>query len=322
MRAIWIASVIALLAMTAGTQAAEKFPNRPVRMIVPNPAGGANDVVSRLVAQKMSEKLGYQIVIDNRGGAGGAIAAELTAESAPDGYTLLAATFATHTMIPLLQKNIRYDPVRNFSPVALFAVQYSMLSAHPAFAPNTIKELIAHAKAKPGAINYGSAGPGSTSDFTGMMFAKLAGINITIVHYKGGAPAIAAMLAGEVQINFGPVPATAAHVRAGKLKGIAVSGTERSLAMPEIPTVAESGLPGFAQSAWVGLMAPARTPRAVLEHLHGLTNDALQNPDLRQQLIRAGAEPAPRTRDEFAKFVQDEFQRYSRIVKDLGLSPK
>jgi tripartite-type tricarboxylate transporter receptor subunit TctC len=291
-------------------------------MILPNPPGGANDVVGRLVAQKMTDKLGYQIVVDNRGGAGGAIGAEIAADGTPDGYTLLAATFATHTIIPHLQKKIRYDPVRDFAPVALFAVQYSMLSAHPAFPPNTVKELIALAKAKPGAINYASAGPGSTSHFTGLMFTKLAGVNITIVPYKGGGPAIAAMIAGEVQINFGPVPATAPHIRAGRLKGIAVSGTERSLAMPDVPTVAESGLPGFSQSAWVGLVAPARTPRAILEKLHAVVNEVLQNPDLRQQLIRAGAEPASRTRDEFAKFIRDEHQRYGKLVMDLGLSPK
>ena len=320
MRNIWIAFALALCA--AGANAAEKYPVRPVRMILPNPPGGANDVVSRLVAQKMTEKLGYQIVVDNRGGAGGAIGAEIAADAAADGYTLLAATFATHTIIPHLQKKIRYDPVRDFAPIALFAVQYSMLSAHPSFPPNTVKELIALARARPGAINYASAGPGSTSHFTGLMFTKLADVNITIVPYKGGGPAIAALIAGEVQINFGPVPATAPHIRAGRLKGIAVSGPVRSLAMPDVPTVAESGLSGFSQSAWVGLVAPARTPQAILDRLHGLVDEALQSADLRQQLIRAGAEPAPRSRDEFAKFVREEYQRYGKLVKDLGVGPK
>ncbi len=310
-----------LLAASFSVSAAERYPQRPVRMILPNPAGGANDVIGRLVAQKLAERLGQQIVIDNRGGAGGAIGAELAADAAPDGYTLLAATFATHTTIPHLQKKVRYDPLKNFAPVALFAVQYSMLSAHPGFAPGTVKELIAYAKAKPGAINYGSAGPGSTSHFTGLMFAKLAGIQVTIVPYKGGAQAISAMLAGEVNINFGPIPATAAQIRAGRLKAIAVSGEARSIAMPDVPTVAESGLPGFSQSAWVGLVAPARTPQDILKQLHALANEALQTAELRQQIVRAGAEPAPVSRAEFEKFMRNEYQRYGGIIKDLGLGP-
>jgi tripartite-type tricarboxylate transporter receptor subunit TctC len=308
--------------MTLSAQAAEKYPARPVRMVMPSSPGGANDVVGRMVVQRVAEILGQQIVVDNRGGAGGAIGAEIAAEGAPDGYTLLAATYATHTMIPLLQKKIRYRPERDFAPVALFVVQYSMMSAHPGFPPNTVKELIALAKAKPGAINYASAGPGSTSHFTGLMFAKLAGVDITIVPYKGGGPAITALLAGETQFNFGPLPATVPHIRAGRLKAIAVSGTARSLAMPDVPTVAESGLPAFSQAAWVGLVAPAGTPRAILDQLHAAVNQALNSPDLRQNLVRIGAEPAPRSRAEFAQFLRDERQRYATLVNDLGLRPK
>jgi tripartite-type tricarboxylate transporter receptor subunit TctC len=320
MNASWMAVAVAV--MTLSAQAADKYPVRPVRMVMPSSPGGANDVVGRMVAQKIIETLGQQIVIDNRGGAGGAIGAEIAAEGAPDGYTLLAATYATHTMIPLLQKKIRYRPERDFVPIALFVVQYSMMSAHPSFQPGTVKELIALAKSKPGAINYASAGPGSTSHFTGLMFTKLAGIELTIVHYKGGGPAITALIAGETQFNFGPLPATVPHIRAGKLNAIATSGAARSLAMPEVPTVAESGLPGFSQAAWVGLVAPAGTPRAILDQLHGAVNQALNSADLRQQLIRIGAEPAPRSRAEFARFLSDEHQRYARIVKDLGLTPK
>ncbi len=319
MKATWIA--LAAAVMTLSAQAAEKYPVRPIRMVMPSSPGGANDIVGRMVMQKVAEIMGLQIVVDNRGGAGGAIGAEIAAEGAADGYTLLAATYATHTMIPLLQKTIRYRPERDFSPIALFVVQYSMMSAHPGFQPNTVKELIALAKAKPGAINYASAGPGSTSHFTGLMFAKLAGIDITIVPYKGGGPAITALMAGEMQFNFGPLPATVPHIRAGKLKAIAVSGLQRSLAMPEVPTVAESGLPAFSQAAWVGLVAPSGTPRTILDQLHATVNRALESADLRQQLIRIGAEPAPRSRAEFAQFLRDEYQVYARLVNDLGLKP-
>jgi tripartite-type tricarboxylate transporter receptor subunit TctC len=320
MKASWIAVVAAV--MTLSAQAAEKYPARPIRMVLPSSPGGANDIVGRMVMQKATETLGQQIVVDNRGGAGGAIGAEIAAEGSPDGYTLLAATYATHTMIPLLQKTIRYRPERDFAPIALFVVQQSMMSAHLGFRPNTVKELIALAREKPGAINYASAGPGSTSHFTGLMFARLAGVEITIVPYKGGGPAITALMAGETQFNFGPLPATVPHIRAGKLKAIAVSGSERSLAMPDVPTVAESGLPGFSQAAWVGLVAPAGTPRAILDRLHTAVNQALNSADLRQNLIRIGAEPAPRSRAEFAQFLRDEYQRYAKLVNDLGLKPK
>jgi tripartite-type tricarboxylate transporter receptor subunit TctC len=308
-----------LIAGAASAAAAQPYPTRPIRMILPNPPGGANDIVGRIVAQKLGMILGQQLVVDNRGGAGGAIGAEIAGGAAPDGHTLLAATFATHTTIPHLHKKIAYDPLRGFVPIALFAVQFSMLSAHPGFPPNTVKDLIAYAKAKPGAINYASAGPGSTSDFTGRMFARIANIEITLVPYKGGGPAITALLAGEAQINFGPIPATAPLVRGGRLKAIAVSGATRSVAMPEVPTVAESGVPGFSASAWVGLMAPAGTPRAVIEKLAAAAKEALESPDVRGQLIKAGAEPAFKPPKPFAQFVNEEYERYGKLVRELGL---
>lgn len=309
---------VALAAMT-NVAAAQSYPGRPIRMVVPNPAGGANDIVARLVAQKLSAILDQQIVVDNRGGAGGAIGAEIVAGAAPDGHTLLAATFATHTTIPHLHKKIAYDPLNGFAPIALFAVQMSLLSAHPGFLPNTVKELIAYAKAKPGAINYASAGPGSTSDFTGRLFARLARIQITLVPYKGGGPAITALLSGEAQINFGPIPATAAHVRAGRLKALAVSGESRSVALPDVPTVAESGVPGYASAAWVGLMAPRGTPRTSIERLSAAAEEAIGAAEVREQLVKAGAEPAYRPPQPFAQFVRAEYERYGKLVRELGL---
>ena len=308
----------ALAAMTT-LATAQSYPSRPIRMVVPNPPGGANDIVGRLVAQKLGAILGQQLVVDNRGGAGGAIGAEIVAGAAPDGHTLLAATFATHTTIPHLHKKIAYDPLRGFAPIALFAVQYSMLSAHPAFPPSTVKDLIAYAKARPGAINYASAGPGSTSDFTGRMFERVANIQVTLVHYRGGGPAITALLAGEAQINFGPIPATAPHIRSGRLKAIAVSGQVRSVAMPDVPTVAEAGVPDFSASAWVGLMAPAGTSRAIIEKLAAASKAALAAGEVREPLIKAGAEPAYKPPQAFAQFVREEYERYGKLVRDLGL---
>ena len=308
-----------MLATAAPAATVASYPDRPIRMILPNPPGGANDIVGRIVAQKLGMILGQQVVVDNRGGAGGAIGAEIASGAAPDGHTLLAATFATHTTIPHLQKKIAYDPLRDFVPIALFAVQYSLLSAHPRFAPSTVKDLIAYAKAKPGIINYASAGPGSTSDFTGRMFARIANIEITLVPYKGGGPAITALLAGEAQINFGPIPATASFIRSGRLKAIAVSGATRSVAMPDVPTVSESGVPGFSASAWVGLMAPAGTPRAIVEKLAAAAKEALEGRELREQIVKAGAEPAFKPPKPFAQFVHGEYERYGKLVRELGL---
>jgi tripartite-type tricarboxylate transporter receptor subunit TctC len=316
-------ALVALIAaaVTSAAAAQTAYPVRPVRMILPNPPGGANDIVGRIVAQKMSGILGQQMVVDNRGGAGGAIGAEIAQNAAPDGYTLLVATFATHTMVPHLHRKIAYDPLGGFVPVALYAVQYTMLTANTAFPAATVKDLIAFAKARPGFMNYASAGPGSTSDFTGRLFAKVAGIDITIVPYKGGGPAIAAMIGGEAHANFGPIPATLPHVRAGRLKALAVSGEKRSTSVPEVPTVAESGLPGFSVSAWVGLMAPAGAPRPIVERLAAAAREAVESADTRAQLVRAGAEPSPMGPKEFAQFVRAEYERYGKIVRELGLAP-
>lgn len=310
-----------LAALVSGAIAAQPYPTRPVRMIMPTSPGGANDVMGRIVAQRLTEILGQQMVIDNRSGAGGAIGAEIAAGAAPDGYTLLVATFATHTMVPLLHKKIGYDPVRDFVPVALYVVQYNMLSANPNFAPNTVKELIALAKAKPGAINYASAGPGSTSHFTGLAFAKTAGIDVTIVPYKGGGPAIAALLAGEAQFNFGPLPATVPLIKSGRLKPIAVSGATRAAAMPDVPTVSESGLAGFTAAAWVGLAAPAKTPQSVIKRLAAAVEEAVNSSELRQRLIGAGAEPSFKAPSAFAEFLREDREHHGKLVRELRLSP-
>lgn len=320
MKAILVALVV--FAATSTATAAETYPARPIRTILPNPPGGATDVVARIVTQKMTAILGQQMVVDNRGGAGGALGAELAARATPDGYTVLVASFATHTIVPHLQKKIGYDPLHDFVPIALFAVQYALLSANLNFAPNTVKDLIAYAKARPGAINYGSAGPGSTSDFTGRMFARMANIEITIVPYRGGGAIVPALLAGEAQLNFGPIPAMGALVKAGRLKGIAVSGPTRSAALPDVPTVAEAGLPGFSASGWVGLAAPRGTPRQLVERLAAAAVQAVKDPNVRQQLIRSGAEPAPKAAKEFEKFVREEYERYGKIVAELGLGPR
>ena len=299
--------------------AAQTYPARPIRLISPNPAGGANDLIGRIVAQKLGEVLGQQVVVDNRGGAGGTIGTEIAAKAAADGYTLLAASQATHSISPHIYRKLPYDVLRDFAPVTNFVEVQNLLNANPAFPPNSVKELVALAKAKPGAINYASAGPGSASHFAGLLFAKAAGIDILHVPYKGGAPAIAAVLAGEAAFNFGPMPATAMHVKAGRLKALAVSGNTRSNAFPNVPTVAESGVSGYVVVGWFGLVAPRGTPKPVIERLHAAAVRALNDPETRRQLLQIGADPAPSSPDELGNFVRREYERYGKLVREAGL---
>jgi tripartite-type tricarboxylate transporter receptor subunit TctC len=314
-----IVLAIGLCAVGVTATAQTSYPQRPVRLISPNPAGGANDVIGRIVAQRLGEALGQQVVVDNRGGAGGTIGTEMAAKAAPDGYTLFAASQSTVTVAPHIYSKLSYDVLRDFAPVAMFAEVQNLLNANPAFPPNTVKELIALAKAKPGAINYASAGSGSASHFAGLLFAKAAGIDILHVPYKGGAPAITAVMAGEAAFNFGPMPATAMHIKAGRLKALAVSGAKRSGAFPDVPTVVESGVPGYVVVGWFGLMAPRGTPRAIVERLHAATVKAVTSPDGRQQLLQIGADPAPNSSEEFGRFVRQEYERYGRLIKEAGL---
>lgn len=311
--------LLTLLLGVAGAGAAQTYPERPVRAIIPNAAGGANDIVGRIVLQKMGGVLGQQLVVDNRGGAGGAIGAEIAARSAPDGYTLLVATFATHAIIPHLQKRIAYDPIGDFDPVSLLAVQYAMMTLAPTVPAASVQQLVALARAKPGQLNYATAGPGSTSDFMGRMFAKVAGIDVTIINYKGGAAIVPALMSGEAHFNFGPIPAMSAHVKAGRVKAIAVSGPKRSLAQPDLPTVSESGLPDFSAAAWVGLVVPRGTHGARIERLAAAASAAVKSADTREQLIATGADPDGRTTRAFGEFIRSEHARYGKIVRELGL---
>jgi tripartite-type tricarboxylate transporter receptor subunit TctC len=257
--------------------------------------------------------------VDNRGGAGGTIGAEIAARANADGYTVLIATFATHTIAPHVYRKLGYDAIRDFVPIALFVIQHNLLAAYPGFPPNTVKELIAYAKAKPRAIIYASAGVGSTSHFAGLMFTRMAGIEVNHVPYKGGGALVPALIAGEAHVNFGPIPVHVPLIKAGRVKPIAVSGTTRSVALPDVPTVSESGLPGYSSSAWVGLVAPLKTPKAVIDRLNGAAREALASADVRQQLIQLGAEPSYRPPDEFGLFVRGEYERYAKLVRDAGL---
>ena len=308
--------------MMTGSVSAQSFPSHPIRLVSPNPAGGANDTIARIVINKLSEILGVQIVIDNRGGAGGLIGGEIAAHASPDGYTLLAGSVSTHSFAPIIHAKLGYDPVRDFAPISLFAIAQNLLVVHPSVPVANVKELIALAKSKPGTLNYASGGTGSTSHFAVALFVSVADINRETVHvpYKGGAPAITATIARETQFYFGPMAGgTVPHVKAGRLKALAVGGAKRSPVLPEVPTVAESGLPAYQSSGWFGLLAPAGTPTALIARLNQAVVAAVASPDVKQRFFDIAVDPASNTPAEFASFVRDQLAVHRQLVQKLGM---
>ncbi len=326
MKSTHVAAVVAAL-FTAGAVAAQprapgtEYPARPVRLVSPNPPGGANDVIGRIVAGRLSDVLGVQMVVDNRGGAGGTIGGEIVAHANPDGYTLLAGSVSTHSFNPIIHKKLGYDPLKDFAPISLFAIAHNLLVAYPGLPASNVKELVALAKAKPGTLNYASGGTGSTSHFAIAMFVSLAGIAKDTVHvpYKGGAPSVTATMAGETQFYFGPMASMIPQVRAGRLKALAVGSAKRSATLPDVPTVAESGVPAYKAYGWFGLLAPAGTPKPIIARLNKAVSDAVNSMEARQQLAQVGADPATTTPEEFDRFIREQLDLHRKIVKDLGI---
>jgi tripartite-type tricarboxylate transporter receptor subunit TctC len=312
------AVLAALCAMTGAVHAADTYPSRPIRMIVAYPPGGGTDQVGRVMADQLTTTLGQNVVVDNRGGATGNIGTELAARAVPDGYTLLMGNVAPNAVNVSLFKKLGFDPVKDFAPVSLVAITPNILVAHPSIPVKTIKELIAYAKAKPGTLNFPSAGVGSSSHLAGELLKSLAGISMVHVPFKGGGPALIAVIAGEVQIMFATMPAAMPHVKSGKVKPVAVTTGKRSQAMPELPTIAESGVKGYDASTWYGLLAPARTPQAIITRLHGDTVKILAGPT-RQRLEVQGFEPEGGTPAEFTAYIKSEIIKWAKVIKDAGI---
>jgi tripartite-type tricarboxylate transporter receptor subunit TctC len=302
----------------AAALAADSYPSRPIRMIVAYPPGGGTDQVGRVMAEQFTQTLGQQVVVDNRGGATGNIGSELAARAAPDGYTLLMGNVAPNAVNVSLFKKLGFDPVKDFAPVSLVAITPNILVAHPSVPVKTIKELVALAKAKPGALNFPSAGVGSSSHLAGELLKSMAGISMVHVPFKGGGPALVATIAGEVQIMFATMPAAMPHVKSGRVRPVAVTTTRRSQAMPELPTIAESGVKGYDASTWYGLLAPAGTPKAIVDRLHGDTVKILAGPT-RQRLEVQGFEPDGGTPAAFAAYIQSEIIKWAKVIKDAGI---
>ncbi len=307
-----------LAAPAANAQSA--YPTKPIRLIVPYPASGGNDILGRVVAERLSERLGQQIVVDNRGGAATAIGAELAARAPADGYTLLLATVTTLAVNPNLKSRLPYDTERDFAPVSMLASQPYLLVVHPSIKVTSVKELIALAKSKPGALNFASPGVGSNGHLAGELMNSMAGVKMVHVGYKGTGPAINDLLGGHVSVMFATLPSVEGHVKAGRLTGLAVSTTQRAPAMPSVPTVAEAGVPGYSIRSWNGLMVPRGTPTAVIRRLSSELIATLDHPDFRQRLVKIGFDPDPSSPEEFAAFIKSEVALYARIVKAAGLA--
>jgi tripartite-type tricarboxylate transporter receptor subunit TctC len=295
------------------------YPSRPVRVIVPQQAGSSSDAISRVMAAKLGDVLGQQFVVDNRAGAGGLIGMELGAQAAPDGYTVIAAATGPVAVAPHTYSKLNYDPFNDFAPISLFAITQNMLVVNAKLPVQNVKELIALAKAKPGTLNLAYAGSGSQSHLAGVMFAQMAGIQVVNVAYKGAGSSVAAVASGEAQFTINPTGGVIGQVRGGFLRALGVTGEKRSPGMPDIPTVAEAGLPGYVNTGWVGLIAPKNTPQPILGKLHDALVKVAGLPDTKEQLERQAGEVATDTPAEFAKFLRAEYTKFGAVVKAANL---
>jgi tripartite-type tricarboxylate transporter receptor subunit TctC len=295
--------------------AAQTWPVKPVRILVGFPAGGPTDIVSRTLAPRMSDALGQPVLVDNRGGAGGVIATEQVAKAPPDGYTLLMGTIGGIAVAMSLIPNRGYDTLRDFAPITQAVTVTNLLVVHPSVPAKNVKELLAIARARPGKLNYASSGNGTVTHLAGELFKLMGKVDIVHIPFKGGAPALTALLSGEVDMSYENSLVVTPHVKAGKVKALAVTGSKRSQLMPELPTISESGLPGYDASGWYGLFAPAATPKAVIARVSSEAVKALRMPDVVRTLSSQGAEPVGNTPEEFTAFVKSEIEKWARLVK-------
>ena len=297
----------------------QQYPNKPIRMIVPVPPGGGADFVARSYASRLGDALGQQVVVDNRGGAAGIIAMEATAKAAPDGYTLIQTNISTISINPYMYAKLPYDAEKGFAPISICTLNPLVLVIHPSVAARNVPELISIAKGKPGTVTYASLGSGSIQHLAGFMFGKGAGINLIHVPYKGAAPATVDLLAGQVNIAFSGVGTVIAHVRAGKLRGLATTGAKRVESYPDLPTMAESGGPAMQVELWNGFLAPAGTPATIIKRLSDEINKVAKSSDLPQVLGTQGTTPVTNTPEEFSKFIKSEQAKFKKLVQETGI---
>jgi tripartite-type tricarboxylate transporter receptor subunit TctC len=317
LKAITAAVLVVVGIASAG---AEPFPSKPIKIVSPFPPGGANDIVARVLAQRLSDSLGRAVVVENRPGAAGSIGSEMVAMSAPDGYTLVMGTLATHGINSLINKSLPYDPVRDFTPITLVARIPIVLEANPVLGVKNLKDLIRLAKAEPGKLNFASSGVGSVNHLSGELFKSLAGVDIVHVGYKGSAPALNDVLGGHVKLMFDLLPSSLPYISSGKLTALAVTSAERTSLLPDVPTMAEAGLPNYEANSWFGILGPAGLPKAVVDTLNEKIVDALKSPEVRRVLSQQGAEPIPSTSEQFKQTIETDLARWRPIVGSLHLT--
>ena len=295
------------------------FPNKSIRLIVPFPAGGGTDIVARAISVKLTEAWGQQIIIDNRGGAGGVIGADTVAKSTPDGYTLLFGTPGALVINPLLNSKLPYNAAKDFAPVSLLALNPQLLAVHNSMPVGTVKELIAYAKAQPGKLNYASVGEGTPNHLAMELFKSMTGTQMVHVPYKGAAPAVTDLVGGQVNLMFNPMPPLMPHVKSGRLKALGVGGTQRSPALPDVPTIAEAGVPGYEYVTWYSIVVPAKTPRAIIDKINSRLAAVLAIPEIALRLSSQGAEPRSSTPEELTRLIQEDYKRLGAVIRSAGI---
>ncbi len=312
------AALIAAFVLAAGAAFAQSYPSRPIRLVVPYPAGGPTDLLGRVIAQRLGDNLGQPVLVDNRPGASGNLGSELVAKAAPDGYTLVLGNNATHATNESLFPNMPYATLRDFAPVTLVASVTNLLVVNPKVPVQSVAALIAYAKANPGRLNYASTGNGSAAHLTGEMFKSATGTDIVHVPYRGGPPAVTDLLSGQVSLMFATLPSVLPYVQAGTLRALAVTSLARVKTLPEVPTLAESGLPGFSSEAWFGVLAPAGTPRDIVARLNAEIAKAVTAPDAREKLAAQGFEVVTDTPEQFTAFIRAEIAKWAKVVRESG----
>jgi tripartite-type tricarboxylate transporter receptor subunit TctC len=313
----FLLAVSILLAGSASLARADEYPTRPIRLIIPFPPGGSNDVVGRIVANQLGQKLGQTVFVDNRAGAGGVIGSDVAAKATPDGYTLLVVSIA-HAVDAFIYKE-PFDPIKDFVPVAILATGTNVLTVNPNVPVRSVKQLVELAKAKPGYLNYASAGIGSFQNLSGELFKVMADIDIVHVPYKGGGPSMLAVIGGEAQVMFSSIVQTVSNIEAGHLRALATGGTKRSPILPDLPTIADAGVPGYVAADWWGILAPAGTPRPIVDKLHAAIEDVLRSADTMKNLDQQGATPVHMSSVEFGTFIKNEMTKWGPVVQKAGI---
>jgi tripartite-type tricarboxylate transporter receptor subunit TctC len=316
--ACWLAGSLIALTLAAAPAFAQSYPTRPIRFVVAFPPGGTTDLLARTIGQRLGDTFNQQVIVDNRGGAGGNIGTDIVAKALPDGYTILMGSVGPLAINGSLMGKLPFDPQKDFAPITLSDATPNVLVVHPSLAAGSVKEFIALAKARPGQVIFASSGLGTPAQLAGELFNSMAGVKMVHVPYKGGVAALIDLMAGQVQLMFSTLPPALPHVKTGKLKALAVTSAQRSPTMPELPTIAEAALPGFEAITWHGVLVPAGTPKAIVGKLHGEIVKILHSPDVKERLAAQGAEAVSNTPEQFAAYIRSETVKWAKVVRDSG----